>query len=311
MQFRQIQQFAAVARATSFLGASRHLNMSQPALSYQVKQLEIELGVSLLERHSRGVALTPAGMVLLRYVDNIVASLEAADKALDVFRGQPVENLLFGASPTPARALIPGLLSASDANPKLKVSLTQGLSDELYEQVLTGKIQGALCYDPAVTGRVRLIPLYSEDLFLVGSPPVVETEAGDMPFDQLDRFKLALDRRFTVSRRQIDAAAAGRIRLNVLKEVPQIELSRKLLTHRGYCTIAPYGLFVDEIARGELSARLISKPTISRTLCMIFRPEVSEDALQFLMSAASGIVRQKIKDGVLGWRLPEVRSLFA
>ena len=44
---------------------------------------------------------------------------------------------------------------------------------------------------------------------------------------------------------------------------------------------------------------------------MIFRPEVSEEAIQFLMTVVAGIVRQKIKEGALGWRLPQVRSLFS
>ena len=310
MQFRQIQQFAAVARATSFLAASRDLNMSQPALSYQVKQLEAELRVKLLERHSRGVSLTPAGETFLRGVDAIAASVEAAHKALDPFRSEPVETLLFGASPTPAHVLIPDLLAACESNPKLRISLRLGGSDALYNQVLAGEIQGALCYNPAVTGRVRLVPLYSEDVFLVGAPSAVKAEGGDIPFAELDQFKLVMDRRFHTTRRQIDDLAAGRVKLNIVEEVAQIEPNRDLLIRNGYCTIVPYGLFVDEIARGAFAARLIRDPVISRTLCMIFRPEVSEDALQFLMSVVSGIVRQKIRDGALGWRLPQVRSLF-
>ena len=310
MQFRQIQQFAAVARAASFLAASRDLHMSQPALSYQVKQLEAELGVQLLQRHSRGVALTPAGALFLRYVDDVIATLDAADRALDLFREERVETLLLGASPTPARALVPGLMAAIEANSKLRLSLTHALSDELYDQVLAGQIQGAFCYDPAVTGRVRLVPLYSEDLFLVGSPSQLQGDQGEIPFENLGRYKLALDRRFETSRRQIDAAAAGRVKLNIATEVAQIELSRNLLVNKGYCTIVPYGLFAEDIAAGQLQARLICDPVISRTLCMIFRPEVSEEAIQFLMSVVSGIVRQKIKEGALGWRLPQVRSLF-
>lgn len=310
MQFRQIQQFAVVARAQGFLAASKELNLSQPALSYQIKQLEIELGVQLLVRHSRGVRLTAAGELFLRYVDDLMETAEAAQRAMEPFRVKRVEDLLLGASPTPARALIPGLLGACEANPKLRLTLTQGLTDELYEQVLAGEIQGALCYDPAVTGRVRMIPLYSEDLFLVGSPAVIKAEEGDLPFRRLDGFKLAMDRRFEGSRRQINATADGLVKLNIAEEVAQIELSRDLLTEHRFCTIAPYGLFADEIARGELQARLICDPIISRTLCLILRPEVSEDALQFLMSVASGIVSQKIKDGALGWRLPQIRSLF-
>ena len=90
----------------------------------------------------------------------------------------------------------------------------------------------------------------------------------------------------------------------------QIEKSRRLLTEDGYCSILPYGLFADLIASGELQAQRISEPVISRTLCMIFRPEVSEEAIEFLMSVASEVVRSKVREGRLGWRFPQVRSLF-
>jgi LysR family nitrogen assimilation transcriptional regulator len=257
------------------------------------------------------VVLTPAGELFLRHVDGIAATVEAADKALDPFRQGAVEHIVLGASPTPARALTPGILAACESNPKLRVSLAPGLSHLLYEQVLAGEIQGALCYDPAVTGRVRLVPLYSEDLFLIGPPSIVRTADGDVKFSDLGPFKLAQDKRFIHTRHQIDATAADlRVKLNIAREVAQIEPNRKLLTEKGYCTIIPRGLFAEEIARGELQARLIVEPIISRTLCLMLTPKVSEEALQFLMTVVSGIVRQEIKHGVLGWRLPQVRSLF-
>lgn len=64
MELRQLEYFRQIADTHSFNEAARHLNMSQPPLSYQIHQLEEELGVQLFERTSKGVILTNAGEVL-------------------------------------------------------------------------------------------------------------------------------------------------------------------------------------------------------------------------------------------------------
>src|SRR5262245_36755259 len=65
MELRHLRYFVEVARALNFTNASRNLRVAQPALSRQIRQLEEELGVRLLERSRRGVRLTPAGEAFL------------------------------------------------------------------------------------------------------------------------------------------------------------------------------------------------------------------------------------------------------
>lgn len=64
MELRQLEYFCRIADTGSIHEAARRLNLSQPPLSYQLRQLEEELGVRLFERGSRGVALTEAGKLL-------------------------------------------------------------------------------------------------------------------------------------------------------------------------------------------------------------------------------------------------------
>ena len=64
MNFRQLEYFLAVADAGQITAAAQQLHMAQPPLSYQLKQLEAELGVTLLHRTSSGTSLTPAGVLL-------------------------------------------------------------------------------------------------------------------------------------------------------------------------------------------------------------------------------------------------------
>src|SRR4029078_5154821 len=79
MELRHLRYFIAVAEEGSFLtAAQRRLNTSQPSLSRQIRDLEAEVGVKLLERQSRGVTLTAAGKVFLDHARLALLQVEAA-----------------------------------------------------------------------------------------------------------------------------------------------------------------------------------------------------------------------------------------
>src|SRR4029078_5083399 len=79
MELRHLRYFIAVAEEGSFLtAAERRLNTSQPSLSRQIRDLESEVGVQLLERQARGVALTEAGRVFLDHARLALSQVEAA-----------------------------------------------------------------------------------------------------------------------------------------------------------------------------------------------------------------------------------------
>ena len=78
IELRHLRYFTAVAEESSFTGAARRMHVTQQVLSAQVRQLEETLGVQLLDRTSRGVALTPAGAAFLESARDTLASLGVA-----------------------------------------------------------------------------------------------------------------------------------------------------------------------------------------------------------------------------------------
>ena len=79
---RQLEYFRAVARELHFTRAADVLNVAQPALSQQIRKLEVQLGVALFERDHHRVALTPAGGALLEHAERILADVEGADQEM-------------------------------------------------------------------------------------------------------------------------------------------------------------------------------------------------------------------------------------
>lgn len=111
MELRHLRYFVAVAEELHFTRAAERLHMGQPPLSQQIQALEAELGVRLLERSKRRVALTPAGA---RFLIRARAILEAADQATEearrAARGETGELRIGFTSSLPFTDFLPGLL---------------------------------------------------------------------------------------------------------------------------------------------------------------------------------------------------------
>lgn len=79
VNFRQLTYFLTVAQTGQITAAAQQLHIAQPPLSYQIKQLETELGVTLFNRSVNGVTLTPAGQLLQDYAQQLLDLRAQAD----------------------------------------------------------------------------------------------------------------------------------------------------------------------------------------------------------------------------------------
>lgn len=304
MMVQQIRCFIAVAEAGSFTAAARVLHLSQPALGGHVRNLEASLGVVLLERHSRGVVLSPAGQAFLGAARKVMAALEEARAAVEPFHARVI-RIALGITPTSGKTLVPDLLMEGAAQqPELQFHLRAGLSDELRQLLIsTAELDAAFCYDPEPHDALLIHPLYEEDLFLVGVPGLVNSADGPLPSAELHRFPLVLDHRFHATRRLIETCARDRgTTLQVRVEAEPTEVKRTLVLERSNCTVVPYGLFMEDIARGALCARRIVDPPLSRTLALVTRRTLPAVVGPGLVALVRRIAAAKVAEGGLGWR---------
>lgn len=107
---KQLRAFAAVARHGSFARAAAELNLTPPAVSMQVRELEEQVGLPLFDRSEKRVALTVTGEYLLVYARKILATLKDAEDAVARFRGLQGGRLVIGMVST-AKYFLPRLLA--------------------------------------------------------------------------------------------------------------------------------------------------------------------------------------------------------
>jgi DNA-binding transcriptional LysR family regulator len=142
MRIDQLKSFVAVAECEGFSAAARALNMTQSAVSLQIKQLEEQSGARLFERSSRSVSLTAAGDALLPYARRILYLRETAQH---VIGKEQAAALRFGITEDQAAAYLPSVLSRfRERFPQARLEIICNLSNILLEQLHTGLLDATL-----------------------------------------------------------------------------------------------------------------------------------------------------------------------
>jgi DNA-binding transcriptional LysR family regulator len=148
MADRRLQVFHAVAKHLSFTKAAETLFMTQPAVTFQIKQLEEHLSTRLFDRAQGRILLTPAGQIALEYAERILALSAELDTRLKEMSGHAAGPLLIGASMTIGEYVLPQLIGKFKAQfpavaPTLFVGNSEAVQDRVAERSLDlGFIEG-------------------------------------------------------------------------------------------------------------------------------------------------------------------------
>ena len=145
MADRRLQVFHAVAKHLSFTRAADALFMSQPAVTFQVKQLEEEHQTRLFERRHGNISLTPAGELLFSYAEKILALSDEMETRLGEMTGEMRGLFLIGASHAAADWVLPPLLGEFNAlYPQVRVRLVVANSATIGQRVADHRLDLAL-----------------------------------------------------------------------------------------------------------------------------------------------------------------------
>ncbi|BCF95052.1 LysR family transcriptional regulator [Paraburkholderia largidicola] len=302
MELRSLRYFLAVVDAGSFNAASAAISISQPALTRQIHDLENDLGVTLLQRTSRGVRLTPPGATLYLAAQKIIAEANRARAALDGGRGAVGDvSVVLGASPTVARIIVPGVFSMCQRTVQsVRLSVREAFTPSLLDWLVKGLVDVAIVTktDVPIDLPVTVRPLLSEPFALIcpksqSAPPVVHvSDLREVPL-----LMTVLHRRLV----ETEMAHIG-AKLNVQAEIDSVDTIRELVLQGRGCTLMPISVFYSQpdelVTRSEIAGT-----QLQRQLLVVTRAEKEESAATFavrdLITAESD---RLLRSGIFSFR---------
>ena len=203
----RLKVFRAVAEQLSFRRAGEVLYLSQPAVTLQVKALEEDLSVPLFDRTGPHVALTPAGVILLRYVKQIDEVLSETEQAIAELGGKAAGELRIGVSTTIAQYVLPRMLGEFHREyPQVHLSVHSGNTEEIVTALEAQKISLGLLEGPARRRDVHAEPFLDDELVLM--VPASHEWAGGLPIHaaQLASAPLLMREQGSGTRRVVELA---------------------------------------------------------------------------------------------------------
>ncbi|HRE16578.1 MAG TPA: LysR family transcriptional regulator [Rhodocyclaceae bacterium] len=299
MADRRLQVFHAVAIERNFTRAAESLFMSQPAVTFQIRQLEERYQVRLFERTPGNVTLTAAGELMFHYAEKIQALNDELERRLGDMTGEMRGILAIGASTSLAESVLPGILAEFNATyPQVRPRLIVGNAENIVGQVVSRTLEVAL-----VGGRVDHVEveciICSEDTldaYCAPDYPLAKVKA--VSAKHLREYEYITREPGSGSRAAAEAwFSANGVKAEQLKTLMELgspEALKQLVRGGAGFTIAPHLIFADDVECSRL-VRIPLKPALTRPLTLIYPKDRFRSRL---VSTFIDFVRQQLKEFV-------------
>jgi LysR family hydrogen peroxide-inducible transcriptional activator len=170
--FRQFSYLVALSDHRSFRRAADAVRISQPTLSQQIRSLETQLGVTLVERNDNPVQLTPIGREVVARARRLLLDLDdikaLAKRSSD---GSLVGTIRFGVTPTLGPYLLPAIVASLHKRfPEMRLYIREGIPDEQARELARGELDMLLSPMPVMGSDLHVEPLIREPLHIVAPP---------------------------------------------------------------------------------------------------------------------------------------------
>ncbi|MBK9156526.1 MAG: LysR family transcriptional regulator [Chloracidobacterium sp.] len=232
MEIRQLKAFLAIAEAKTFTAGARRVNVTQAAISMQIRQLEEEVGLPLFTRTPRRVILTEAGEYLLERARKILREHDSALAEIAEVAGAEYGRLRIGtASGTFAMNQLPGILARlRDKFPNAELSVASGTSQTLVDKMMHGEIDMAFVSLPVDNLNISTESLFSDEIVAIAHPEHALAKEKFISAATLAGEKLILGERGGNTRRMIDEFfQAANVKPNIIMELSRQEAVTKMV----------------------------------------------------------------------------------
>jgi LysR family hca operon transcriptional activator len=292
MELRHLRYFIAVAEEGSFLtAAQRRLNTSQPSLSRQIRDLELEVGVELLERQARGVVLTAAGRVFLDHARLALLQVEAASEGARQTAQPRKPMLAMGFLVGLEVTWLPHLLRmVREEAPETEITLSTQSSPELALALMRGKLDVAFLRPERQSLGLSFILLAKEPLIVVlPAGHHLAARKKIRPEDLAREIYVSSARTSPVLQSAImDYASGAGITLKAKYEGENISSAMSLVASTGGVTLVP--LYAQNMLAPNVVARALEGVPPTVDLALGYSETNSSPLLRRLVSRADELV---------------------
>lgn len=301
MNLRDLEYLVAVADRGSFRQAALSCEVSQPTLSTQIKKLETELGVTLIDRSIAPLALTPVGEHIVARARLILDEVRQL-KQIAAAEAQ-VEAVRLGFFPTLGPYLLPHIVpTVRDRMPQVELLLTEEKTAVLLDMLDAGELDAALVALPDGVGRFESLPLFREEFLL--ATPVNHRLSGTMDGPRVSASEVVGEELLLLSHGHCladqvadwvtDVGASAREDYRATS----LETMRNMIRAGNGLTLLPALTVLPQVTdTSGIGLRRFEPPTPSRTIALTWRK--SSPAAPTLQKLAPCLVPQVEADGMI------------
>ncbi len=277
MADRRLQVFHAVAKQLSFTKAAEVLFMTQPAVTFQIKQLEEHFNTRLFDRGHGKISLTPAGEMVLEYAERILGLSSELDVRLSEMTGQIGGPLLVGASTTIAEFMLPRILGEFKSQyPNVKPRLIVANSETIETRVAEHTLDIGLIEAPSHQANLQCEACCEDELQVICAPGFPVAKLKEATPQQLAEQPFVSREQGSGTREVTDsyfrAAGVAPDSLNIVIELGSPEAIKGVVeTGLGFAIVSKASV-VKEQRLGDLIVVPL-KPRLNRTLSMVYPKE--------------------------------------
>lgn len=297
MADRRLRVFYTVARNLSFTKAADVLFMTQPAVTFQVKQLEEHFNARLFERSPGKISLTPAGRLVLSYAEKILALSEEMETRVGELTGAISGPLLIGASTTIAEFMLPQILGEFKArHPQVQAHLSVANSETIENRVADNALDLGLIESPSHLPSLHTEVCCDDELVMIcapghalcGRPSVAAGELADYPY--VSREEGSGTREFADQYfRQCQVAIED---LEVVMELGSPEAIKGVVATGMAVSIVSRATIVKELKLGLLIAVPLEPPLIRKLSLVYPREKFRSNLLNTFAEFATARMKQ-------------------
>lgn len=290
MELWQLRTFRVVAETLNFTRAAERLNLTQSAVSHQIKALEREMGEPLFIRTKRGVKLSQSGKVALEHAERILDEAEAMREHVSERKHSPVGRVRAAAATQAFVHLFATLFeSFMRTYPGVELSFRTTVStDQTVTDILNGASDVGFASMPVYSPSLHITELFEDELVLVVGKMHHLANEQEVTIEQIERERLILFERGASIRRTTDAFFKSvNIRPSLAMESNDTYFIKLMVEHGLGISLLPIWAVRDEVVADKLARLQITGQRLRRTVAMLslgrFQNSATRAFLKFIL----------------------------